>query len=120
MEYSTFEEIVDQYIKTFHNEPTGKKEMKCKYGHLTFHKYPENNAIIIYEIYVNSNVRRNGYCRNILEHLVERYISNQHTIVIETVFSNVLYNYLIRFQYKKKKFAPMQHGFQLVDIHSFY
>ena len=110
----TFQKAIDSYIQNFHEHPCGKMEMECVHGCLTFHKYQDQENIVIYEIYIFSKFRQRGFCKKILEYLVDVSIAYNKTIIVEAVFSKILYHFLLRFQHRGKHFEWMKYGFLLV------
>ena len=112
--WESFTVAMDEYTRGWNQEPLGKREMNCTYGFLTFHKYPNSKTITLYEIYIHQNYRNQGYCRKILEHLVELFLLDpSKDFMIESVLSKPLYDYLLRFQYKNHGFLRTKDGFLL-------
>ena len=114
--WSNFESAIDEYVRGWDQDPLGKREMKCMHGILTFHKYPNKSSektITLFEIYIYKDDRRQGHCRNILEHLVDLFLLQNLTFRIETVLSKPLFEYLSRFQYMGCGFAIQKEGFIL-------
>ena len=65
----------------------------------------------IYGIFIFPEFRQKGYCRFILEYLIEKCKNKFKYICIESVISNILYSYLQRFSYNNKKFLLKKEGF---------
>lgn len=107
-----FKLIIDNYLTNYEQFQNGKIEFECKYGELIFIKNQKSpNTLIMYGIYINPEYRGKGLCRNILHYLIDKSISRFKYISIQSVLSNIFYNYLLRFAYKNKKFKRNIDGF---------
>jgi len=105
-----FTEIIDTYLLNYNSYEKGKVEFDCDYGELIFFK--ENyNMIILFGIYIVPGYRKQGLCRSIIQYLIEKSKGRFKYILIESVISKVLYEYLLRFKYEDKKFKLVKEGF---------
>jgi len=77
-----FIKIIDTYFFNYHLYELGKVEFDCHYGELIFFK-GNPNMLTLFGIY----------------------------ILVESVMSKILYEYLLRFRYKNRKFKRMYDGF---------
>jgi hypothetical protein len=105
-----FIEIIDTYLSNYHLYKSDKIEFECDYGELIFNKeFPD--ILTLSSIYINPRYRRNGFCKNIIYYLIEKSKDKFRYIMIESVVSKILYNYLLRFKYEDKKFELKHNGF---------
>jgi len=105
-----FREIIDNYISNYNSFVKGKVSFDCDYGELIFYK--KNNGIcILYGIYIFPEYREKGYCREILQYLIDKSENRFKYFCVESVLSKILYNYLLRFTYKNKNFKNTKSGF---------
>ena len=104
-----FKEIIDTYLINYDKYEKGKVPFECEYGELIFRK-DDNNTLIIFSIYIIPEFRKKGICRNILQYLVDNSASRFKYLCIESVLSKILYEYLLRFKYKDKKFQHKNVG----------
>jgi RimJ/RimL family protein N-acetyltransferase len=106
-----FKQIIDTYLINFSHYESGKVIFECDYGELIFYK--RYSSICILEgIYINPKYRNKGYCREILHYIIDQCSNNNFKcFCIEDVISKILYNYLLRFTYKNKKFKNTKSGF---------
>lgn len=118
-----FKEIVDDYLDgNFlyeHNILTNDKNLlyklcyDCEYGSIEFvnnNKKSNKKIIIIHEIYIKNEYRNQGYCKNFIKYLIDK--SNDKTcIIIQSVISKILYDFLLRFEYQDRKFIIKKEGF---------
>ena len=105
-----FTQIIDTYILNYDSYEKGKVEFDCDYGELIFFK--ENyNRLILFGIYIVPCYRKHGFCRSIIQYLIEKSKGRFKYILIESVISKVLYEYLLRFKYEDKKFKLIKEGF---------
>lgn len=105
-----FIKIIDTYFFKYDLYTNGKVEFQCSYGELIFNK-KNNNIITLYGIYIQPKYRQRGVCRNILQYLIEKSKDKFKCLLIESVMSTILYNYLLRFKYKEKNFKLIKLGF---------
>lgn len=105
-----FKEIIDTYFLNYDLYETGKVEFDCDYGELIFFK-ENNNILTFFGIYIHPEYRQQGFCRSILHYLIEKSKDRFKYILIESVMSKILYEYLLRFNYKNKKFKLVNTGF---------
>lgn len=112
-----FEKIIDTYLSKYSTYENGKIVFECDYGELIFLK-SDANILTIYGIYIHPEYRQKGLCRNILHYLIDA--SSKNTLLprhpfkelcIQSVLSNILYNYLCRFKYNNKIFTKHREGF---------
>jgi uncharacterized protein YifN (PemK superfamily) len=108
-----FTEIIDTYFLNYDLYENGKISFECDYGELIFLKSNNKNDLILFAIYISSKYRENGLCRNILHYLIDKSLSYTKfkNLCVQTVLSKVLYEYLLRFTYKGKKFKEVKNGF---------
>lgn len=107
-----FRSLIDTYLNNYEEYDYGKILFECEYGELIFIK--DNlrpNTIIVYEIYIGTKYRQQGLCRGIIQYLIEKCSYKFNYLCIESVLSNILYNYLERFNYKGKRFKIKKFGF---------
>ena len=105
-----FSEIIDTYLREYSTYQNGKVEFECKYGELIFYK--DNPDILnLYGIYIYPEYRQQGLCRNIIHYLIDHSSNTFKYLLIESVLSKILYEYLLRFKYNKKSFCLKPEGF---------
>ena len=105
-----FKEIIDTYLLTYSTHNNGKVVFECDYGELIFFK-TNANIITIFGIYIFPEYRQKGLCRTILHYLIDVSSLQFKQLCIQSVLSNVLYDYLLRFKYKNKSFIKCNDGF---------
>ena len=105
-----FIEIIDTYFLNYDLYETGKVEFECDYGELIFFK-GNRNMLTLFGIYIHPEYRQQGFCRNILHYLIEKSKGRFKYILVESVMSKILYEYLLRFRYKNRKFKRIYEGF---------
>jgi len=105
-----FINIIDTYFLDYNSYENGKVEFDCNYGELIFVKR-NHNMLILFGIYINPEYREKGFCRNILYYLIEKSKGKFQYILIESVISKLLYEYLLRFKYNNEKFKLTRQGF---------
>jgi hypothetical protein len=105
-----FKEIIDTYLSTHSSYCNEKVAYECEYGELIFLK-TRTNVITVFGIYIFPEYREKGLCRNILHYLIDASESQFKYLCIQSVLSNILYNYLTRFEYKNKSFSIQKNGF---------
>lgn len=107
-----FVEIIDTFLLNYSNYNDGKYELECEYGEIIFFKNNrKQDVIIIYGIYIKPEYRNKGFCKNILYHLIDKCSKNFQFLCVESVLSKILYDYLLRFEYKKTHFILKKDGF---------
>jgi hypothetical protein len=104
--------LIDTYLSNYSTYKNGKVSFDCEYGELIFCKN-KNNALIVYGIYVKPIYREKGLCKSILKYLIDSGKNTFKTLNIVSVLSNILYEYLLRFEYKDNKFKLTKNGFQI-------
>jgi RimJ/RimL family protein N-acetyltransferase len=105
-----FIELIDTYLSNYSTYNNGKVVFDCDYGELIFFKN-NSNILILFGIYIHPEYRQKGLCREILYYLIDKAPSNFKTLCIQSVLSKILYEYLLRFEYKGKKFKITKSGF---------
>lgn len=108
-----FKEIIDAYISNYSKFEQSKIPFDCDYGELIFVK-TNKDILILYGIYIYPEYREKGLCRDILHYLIDKSDGQFKYIRVESVLSKVLYEYLLRFSYKNKKFKTTKSGFVYV------
>lgn len=113
-----FTEMIDTYFLNYESyEKEEKISFECDYGELIFLKSDNNDNLILYAIYIAPQYRKNGLCRGILHYLIDKISTDKSSpkkfknVCVQTVLSKVLYDYLLRFTYKGKKFKNKKDGF---------
>jgi GNAT superfamily N-acetyltransferase len=107
-----FIEIIDTFLLNYSNYKHGKYEFECEYGELVFYKNNMNkNTIIIHGIYIKPDYRNKGICKNILNYLIDICSKQYKYLYIQSVISKILFEYLLRYNYKKKFFLLKKEGF---------
>lgn len=104
-----FTEIIDAYISNYEGFEKGKVSFDCDYGELTFFK-ENDNMLILYAIFIFPQYREKGLCRDILHYLIDK-AARFKCVCVQSVLSKILYEYLLRFRYKDKKFKNSKNGF---------
>lgn len=115
--FINFYKIVDDYIDNIlllddDNNIVKKFCYECDYGSIEFIRYPKKSnikKIIVHEIYVREQYRNQGLCKEFIKYLIDK--SDKINIMIQSVLSKILYNFLLRFEYKEKKFIVTKQGF---------
>ena len=106
-----FIESIDKYLSNYSTYEKGKVVFDCECGELIFLKN-NSNMLILFGIYISSEYREKGFCRNILYYLIDsakKY--NFKYFCLQSVLSKILYEYLLRFEYKNKGFKLKNIGF---------
>jgi hypothetical protein len=109
-----FTQMIDTYFLNYDLYEKEKISFECDYGELIFLKSDNNDELILYAIYIAKKYRKNGLCRSILHYLIDKSSSSStkfKNLCVQTVLSKVLYEYLVRFTYKGKKFKNIKDGF---------
>lgn len=107
---SGFKEIINTYITNYSSYENGKVSFECEYGEIIFLK-SHTNIITVFGIYIFQEYREKGICRDVLHYLIDISRGQFKFLCIQTVLSNILYNYLLRFEYKNKCFTMNKNGF---------
>ncbi len=105
-----FEYIIDTYINKYTVYGNGIKSFECDYGELIFFK-DINDSLILTGIYIVPEFRKKGLCTSILKYIVDKASNKFSNFCVQSVISNILYEYLGRFEYKGKKFVLDLNGF---------
>jgi hypothetical protein len=105
-----FKEIINTYLLNYPIYKKGKVIFECEYGELIFLKN-NSDILTVFGIYINPQYREKGLCRDILYYLIDNTSNNFKYICIESVLSKILYEYLLRFEYKNKGFKLIKTGF---------
>jgi hypothetical protein len=105
-----FIKIIDTYFLNYDLYELGKVEFDCHYGELIFFK-GSPNMLTLFGIYINPECRQKGFCRSIIQYLIEKSKGRFKYVFVESVMSKILYEYLLRFRYKNRKFKRMYDGF---------
>lgn len=105
-----FTKIIDAYISNYESFEKGKVSFDCDYGELTFLK-ENDNMLILYAIFIFPQYREKGLCRNILHYLIDKAPTKFKHVSVQSILSKILYEYLLRFTYKNKKFKNTKIGF---------
>jgi RimJ/RimL family protein N-acetyltransferase len=107
-----FVELMDEFLLNYSNYNDGKHEFDCEYGEIIFFKNSKKkDIIIVHGIYIYPEYRNKGFCKNILIHLIDKCSKTFQYLCIQSVISKILYEYLLRFKYKNKKFKKTLYGF---------
>ena len=122
-EFLNFNEIIDDYINindnlwwdTYLNDKNSiyKFCYDCKYGSIEFVKNPKKSKkknIILHEIYIKIQYRNQGLCKNFIKYLIDKS-DDKTCIIIQSVLSKILYDFLLRFRYNNQKFLLKKEGF---------
>jgi hypothetical protein len=105
-----FIKFIDTYIENYSIYDTGKVLFESTYGEIIFYRN-NSNTLIVHGIYIYPIYRNKGFCRNILYYLIDKGSQKFKYLCIQSVISKILYEYLLRFEYKNKKFAVKKTGF---------
>lgn len=105
-----FKEIIDTYLETHSSYENGKVSFECDYGELIFLK-TRTNVLTVFGVYIFPEYREKGICRGLLQYLIDVSGGQFKMLCIQSVLSNILYDYLLRFEYKKKRFTMQKDGF---------
>jgi len=107
-----FNQIVNYYLENFNSFQTNKKiEFECGLGCVEFFKSDKNtNDIIVHSIYIKEQYRKKGLCENFIKYLIDK-IGDTQTLIIQSVLSKILYDYLSRFEYNNTIFVIKKEGF---------
>jgi hypothetical protein len=109
----SFIEIIDTYISNYPSYNINEKIIfECEYGELIFFK-DNSDFLIIFGIFIEPKYRQRGFCREILYYLIDNGSTKFKKLCVQSVLSKILYEYLLRFNYKNKNFKLKQDGFYL-------
>ena len=72
----------------------------------------QSNKLIIHEIFVKEEFRNKGLCKEFIKYLIDKFPHKK--IIIQSVLSKILYNFLLRFEYKNRYFMLKKEGFYLI------
>lgn len=105
-----FKQKIDAYFENYTKLENGKVNFDCDYGELIFLKN-KKQILILYGIYIFPEYRKKGLLRDILHYLIDKSEGQFNYVCVQSVLSKVLYEYLLRFTYKNKKFKNTKSGF---------
>ena len=105
-----FIKIIDTYFENYDLYENGKVEFDCYFGELIFFK-GNRNMLTLFGIYICPEYRQKGFCRNILQYLIDKSKGRFKYLFVESVMSKILYEYLLRFRYENIKFKKIYEGF---------
>ena len=125
--FNNFYEIVDDYLENIFltsqpnsnsnsNNINKKIGYDCELGSIEFVQYINKSIvkkIIVHEIYIGEQYRNQGLCREFIKYLIDK-LENKNILIIQSVLSKILYNFLLRFKYIGKKFILKKEGFVYV------
>jgi hypothetical protein len=108
-----FTQIIETYFLNYDLYEKDKISFECDYGELIFLKTDNKDDLILYAIYIAPQYREKGLCRSILYYLIDKCSTSKKfkNVQVQTVLSKVLYDYLLRFTYRGKKFKIVKDGF---------
>jgi hypothetical protein len=105
-----YEAIIDYFFANYSTYDNGKLSFEYEYGELIFFK--KNPTILtLFGIYIHPEYRQHGICRNVLQYLIDKKPHHFKKLCVQSVLSKVLYEYLLRFEYKNKRFKNQVTGF---------
>lgn len=110
--YNNFIDIVDSIDMDYNTYPLGKISFDSVLGSIEVSKTKESNKLIIHEIYVKEEYRNQGLCKEFIKCLIDKFPYKK--IIIQSVLSKILYNFLLRFKYKNRYFILQKEGFCLI------
>jgi hypothetical protein len=105
----SFRTATCNYINIFPFLCLGSYEYDTIEGNIRFTKI-DNFKICIDSVYIKPILRNRKIFKNFLHYIIDTNIKNFYII---SVINKMLYNYLIRFEYKKCKFKLLKEGFKL-------
>ena len=71
----SFIESIDKYLSNYSTYEKGKVVFDCEGGEIIFLKN-NSNMLILFGIYISSEYRQKGFCRNILYYLIDSLTSS--------------------------------------------
>ena len=74
--------------------------MHLDHGELIFFK-GNSKILTLFGIYIFPEYRKQGLCKNILQYLIDKSKCQFKYVLVESVMSKILYEYLLRFKYEK-------------------
>ena len=77
-----FTEIIDTYLLNHDTYENGKVEFDCEYGELIFFK-GNPNMLTLFGIYIFPEHRDKGFCRNILQYLIDKSVGKFKYVFVE-------------------------------------
>lgn len=109
---TNFIELIDTYLSNYSTYKNGKIEFECDQGELIFYK-KKQRVLTLHGIYIYPEYRQRGLCKCILQHLIDSApnFNKFDFLCVQSVLSKILYEYLLRFTYKNKKFVNKTYGF---------
>ena len=109
---TNFIELIDTYLSNYSTYKNGKVEFECTQGELIFYK-KKRRVLTVHGIYIYPEYRQQGLCKSILQHLIDSApnLNKFDFLCVQSVLSKILYEYLLRFTYKNKRFTNKIHGF---------
>ena len=118
--FINFYKIIDDYLDNIlllkdDTNITKKFCYNCDYGSIEFIKHQSKSnikKIIVHEIYIKEQYRNQGLCKEFIKYLIDK--SDKKNIMIQSVLSKILYDFLLRFEYREKKFILIKEGFVFV------
>lgn len=117
---NAFQNVLHTYVANYEHYREGKVPFECETGELIFVK-TKKKQLILFSIYIVPTFRRQGICRQLLQSMVDICVNTKKfdSILVESVLSNILYNYLLRFRYKNYVFQKQNDGFYCKIKHTF-
>lgn len=103
--------IIDEFINNYQSYDNGKISLESNIGTITFIKNKKNNTITVFEIYIKEEFRRMGHCRKFLENLIDECDKINKNLIVVSVLSKILYNFLLKFNHKNRRFKLNNEGF---------
>ena len=119
--FLNFYKIVDDYLDNIlllendTNNIVKKFCYDCEYGSIEFIRHPKKSnikKIIVHGIYIIEQYRNQGFCKEFIKYLIDK--SDKQNIIIQSVLSKILYDFLLRFEYMGKRFILIKEGFVFV------
>ena len=104
-----FKQSIDEHIM-YDSFLPGDIAYDNKYGELVFNK-GKRDTLILQSIYIVPEYRNQGLCKEILQYIIDKCDKKFKYFMIQSVISNILYDYLLRFTYKNKQFMRTEDGF---------
>ncbi len=114
--YNDFTQIIQTYYNNYNFYSIGKICFNCLYGSIEFVKTHNSNKLYVHEIYIKEQYRNQGLCKEFIKYLID--IFPNKIIIIQSVLSKILYNFLLKFKYNNKYFILNKEGFTLNEINT--
>lgn len=108
------ESFIDIFINNYYLYDNGKVEFSNDYGTITFIKISNKKIVTIFEIFVNPEYRRQGIFTKFIYSTIDKCIKFNYKLLIVSVLSKILYDYLLRLKYNDNIFILTKAGFYLV------